>query len=170
MPAYDRFEIAQILGNLGDELVPPSPETHEAMLGRMGRNLLLFNQVEGSLKRVIPYIHPQGAALGSTALAQFRADMKRQSLGPTAQRLVESIASTDIDNFALYVKSVVDHRNALAHQFFEQPGVAMSEEGCRIAIEWLDAQYLHCLPLKDYCGSLLVATIAAMDLVAGESE
>src|SRR4249919_418856 len=97
MDPCNRFDIAAALGNLGDELRPLRPETHRAMLMRMGRNLLLFNQIEGSLKHVLPYVHPDGAALGSTAHAKFRRNLQQQPLGPTVRRLVESISSSDID-------------------------------------------------------------------------
>jgi hypothetical protein len=142
-----------------------SARTRRAMLLNMGRNLLLFNQIEGCLKRVLPYIHPEAGAQGGDELRQFRESLRKKTLGQIVQPLLEAI-SPDVDGLEQYVRSVVDHRNALVHHFLDQPGVALSEEGAREGIRWLDEQHKHCEPLLALCSKLLVACLYGMERVA----
>lgn len=141
--------------------------TSRAMLSRMGLNLLLFNQIEGCLKRVLPYIHPEGTAQGGDELLRFRESLRKKTLGQIVQPLIEAI-SPDIGGLELYVRSVVEHRNALVHHFLDQPSVALSEEGARVAIRWLDEQHTHCEPLLTLCSKLLVACAYGMERIAEE--
>lgn len=136
-----------------------SPATNRQMLGKMGQNLLLFNQIEGVLKKVLPYVHPRGTAAGDDALEAFRLELTKETLGGTAKLLVQSTKSPEPEAFRAYLKAVVEQRNALVHNFLGQPEIALTESGGRAAIRWLDDQHAFCAPMFQLCERLILTCL-----------
>lgn len=130
-----------------------------SVLVRLGRNILLFQQIESGLKFVLPFVHPSGSARGNEAYAGFRDKARRQTLGQLAQSLQDS-TSTDSNTLGQYLERMVEQRNQLVHHFHEIPGVSLSTEaGCRVAIQVLDDQHRE--------AQLLQALLHAMALSLG---
>jgi hypothetical protein len=133
-----------------------------SVLGRLGRNFLLFQQIEAGLKLTLPYMHAKGSARGDVAFARFREKTKGQTLGKLVQDLQESMTA-DNDNLALYLERMVEQRNQLVHHFFEIPGVSLSTAaGCRAAIHVLDEQHSEARALQDLVHALGVSLGAAL--------
>ncbi|WP_434660773.1 hypothetical protein P5W99_11095 [Paraburkholderia sp. A3BS-1L] len=138
-----------------------------SVLLRLGRNILLFQQIEAGLKVVLPYMHPKGSASSDEAFAKFRDKAKNQTLRPLVQNLQESM-STGTDILAQYLGRMVEQRNQLVHNFHEIPGVSLlTEAGCRAAIQVLDEQHSEAQPLHDLVlvlGVSLGASLAKANL------
>lgn len=139
---------------------------HAALLNsvllRLGRNILLFQQIESGLKFMLPYMHPKGSASGDDAFARFRDKTKSQTLGKLVENLQESMRA-DTDTLAQYLERMVAQRNQLVHHFHEMPGVSLlTVDGCRAAIQTLDEQHREAQPLQDMVHALGVSLGASM--------
>jgi hypothetical protein len=145
-----------------------SPATGREMLAKIGRNVILFNQLEGCLKNAVPYIHPDGSAAGADAFTTFKSELQRNPLGLVAKRLAEATDSSDPAGFLAYLRQVVDARNELMHHFFQQADDPASEEGCRAVITWLDQQHSLCMPLLELSRKLAVAVLHSLERQAEE--
>lgn len=133
-----------------------------SVLVRLGRNILLFQQIESGLKFMLPYMHPKGSASGDDAFAKFRDKTKGQTLGQLVENLQESMRA-DTDTLAQYLKRMVEQRNQLVHHFHEMPGVSLlTVAGCRAAIQVLDEQHREAEPLQDMLHALGVSLGASM--------
>ncbi|AQV92299.1 hypothetical protein BJN34_00130 [Cupriavidus necator] len=141
---------------------------HTALLNsvllRLGRNILLFQQIESGLKFMLPFMHPKGSANGDDAFAKFREEAKGQTLGKLVKNLQESVKA-DTDAVAQYLERMVEQRNQLVHHFHEMPGVSLvTVDGCHAAIQILDEQHREAQPLQDLVhvlGVSLGASLAA---------
>ncbi|MBS4469562.1 hypothetical protein KHP32_22875, partial [Cronobacter sakazakii] len=119
------------------------------VLERIGRNLLVYQQVEQILKRVIPYIHPRGSALGVEALRRLQMQVNRRSLGDVIEVFAEAIEG-DSKEVSAELKALVRARNDLVHHLLLLPGVdLLSEHGRRRAADYLDAQFEAAQRVKD---------------------
>jgi hypothetical protein len=145
-----------------------SPGTHVAMLARMGRNLLMFIHIEGCLKKTLPYAHPDASTKGSEALATYQHKIRNKPLGYVMKATAQSLTSDDMDEIRKSFKVVVDQRNALVHHFLDQPGIAITEEGARNAIRWLDDQEAGCRPMLEYAQAMLLAVSYGMERAAAD--
>jgi hypothetical protein len=148
-----------VLRDAGDG---PTSATSIAMLVRMGRNLLQFNNIECVLKKTLPYMHPRGARAGADAFEDFRNEIEKETLGKVAKLLVQSMESEDIEVIRSQVKNMVDARNELVHHFAERFKTG-TEAGSREAILWLDEQYEFCKPFADMCLTFLTVTLYGME-------
>ncbi|CAN0628620.1 protein of unknown function [Burkholderia multivorans] len=117
-----------------------------SVLIRLGRNILLFQQIESGLKFILPYMHPKGSASGDDAFAKFRDKTHGQTLGKLAENFQESMrAETAI--LAPHLERMVEQRNQLVHHFHDMPGVSLlTVDGCRAAIQILDEQHREAQP------------------------
>jgi hypothetical protein len=134
---------------------------HAALLNsvllRLGRNILLFQQIESGLKFMLPYTHPKGSASGDDSFARFRDKTKGQTLGKLVESLLESTRA-DTAHLPQYLKRMVEQRNQLVHNFHEMPGVSLlTVDGCRAAIQVLDEQHREAQPLQDLVDVLAVS-------------
>ena len=145
-----------------------SPETSRLMLVKMGRNLLLFNQIEGVLKAVAPHVHRRGA-VGADAFEEFRLELAKGGMGGAAKLLGQSLKGQDPEAFRRYLSAVVDQRNALVHNFLEQPEIALTELGGHAAIRWLDEQHRFCVPMFELCKGLMVTCLYGMERQAEQN-
>ncbi|QUN27742.1 hypothetical protein KB879_27415 [Cupriavidus sp. KK10] len=121
----------------------------QSVLLRLGRNILMFQQIESGLKLMLPYMHPKGSASGDDAFASFRDKAKQQTLGKLVESFLES-ATADGEALARYMERMVKQRNQLVHHFHEMPGVSLlTVAGCRAAMQVLDDQHREAQPLQD---------------------
>lgn len=148
---------------------PMSPPTCRLMLMKLGRNLLLFNQMESALKLAVPFVHAKGTAAGDDALEEFRLALNKKNLRGVTDLLRESLKGQEPVSLKLYLDAVVHRRNALAHNFLEQPEIALTELGGRAAIRWLDDQHTFCEPMLELCKQLMVGVVYGMERQAAEN-
>lgn len=133
-----------------------------SVLVRLGRNILLFQQIESGLKFMLPFMHPKGSASGDDAFARFRDKTKGQTLGKLVENFQESIRA-DTDTLGQYLGRMVEQRNQLVHHFHEMPGVSLlTVAGCHAAIQVLDEQHRETQPLQDMLHALGVSLGASM--------
>ncbi|WP_024973824.1 hypothetical protein [Ralstonia pickettii] len=129
---------------------------------RVGRNILMFQQVESTLKFLLPFMHPNGSARGDAAFASFRQKVKGQTLGKLAEAFLESVKA-DTDTLEQDVKRMVEQRNQLVHHFNEMPGVSLlTEAGCRTAIQVLDDQHEETVPLQTMVQGLAATALSIL--------
>lgn len=168
LPDGAGWDIDSLLGAIEPPKNRFSPATGREMLSKIGRNVIVFNQLEGCLKNVLPYIHPNGSAAGHDAFTTLNSELRRNPLGIVAKRLAEATGSSDPASFVAYLRQVVDARNELMHHFFQQADDPSSEEGCRALISWLDKQHSLCMPLLDLSRKLAVAVLHSLERQAEE--
>lgn len=133
-----------------------------SVLIRLGRNILLFQQIESGLKFMLPYMHPKGSATGDDAFVRFREKTQGQTLGKLMESFQESMKA-DTDTLAQYLERMVEQRNQLVHHFHEMPGVSLlTTAGCRAAIQVLDDQHREAQPLQDMIHVLGVSLGASL--------
>ena len=107
---------------------------------RLGRNLLRFQEIELSLKLMLPYMHPDGGAKGTRAMQEYQArNVTGKSLGLLVEQFKSAISGTP-ELWEGGLAALLEPRNELVHHFyhqfdFVQPGSAQK------AIEYLDTQY-----------------------------
>ena len=110
------------------------------VLARVGRNLLIYQSIEHSLKSLIPLSHPNGSAQGDDAFESLSKDLSAATMGPlvaTFQESFQTIAKPDEVNF--YLRGLVRARNDLVHDFLRLPSISVdTEDGCVSAIAYLD--------------------------------
>lgn len=158
----DEISVRELMQAIQPQADRISPETCRRMLEKMGRNLLRFNQIESILKAVVPYAHPRGTPAGD-GFDAFRLELAKETMGGAAKLFGQCLKGQDPEAFKLYLKAVVDRRNALVHNFLNQPDIAMTELGGHAAIRWLDEQHEFCEPMLNLCNELTVACLYAME-------
>lgn len=116
------------------------------VLIKIGRNVLIFQQIEKGLKLFIPYIHPDGSKKGIDSFWSSKKAIKSQTLGNLINRFIES-CDYDYDYFVENLKKVVANRNKLIHCFGESEGVNIlaTKEGCLNCITDLELQHQEAL-------------------------
>jgi hypothetical protein len=126
-------------------ITQPFHPSHRAVHERLGRNLLVYQQIEQSLKLLVPYTHADGSKSGESALARMRRDIDGKSLGPVIQLFKESLAHDKPEDAALFEEAlarILESRNEMAHRFLLTPGIDLkTEAGCKRAAQWLDDRY-----------------------------
>lgn len=116
------------------------------VLRKIGRNVLIFQQIEKGLKLLIPYIHPDGSRKGIDSFRSYKEANKSQTLGNLINRFIES-CDYDSDYFVENLKKVVTNRNKLIHHFGGSKGVNIlaTKEGCLNCITDLELQHQEAL-------------------------
>ncbi|WP_156914441.1 hypothetical protein [Cupriavidus sp. amp6] len=158
MPRNDESSLSIPSGTLNSE----HTALVNSVLHRLGRNIMLFQQIESGLKFMLPFMHPQGSASGGDAFTSFRDKAKGQTLGKLVEGFLES-TKTDSDALAQYLGRMVEERNKLVHHFHEMPGVSLlTEDGCRAALQVLDDQHRDAQPFQDIVHVFGVSVGAAL--------
>lgn len=115
-------------------------------LSKIGRNLMLYQQIEIGLKGLLPVIHPDGGASGIEALMTFKTSISEKSLGQIFGEFKKSItvqAENDFEKDSLekYLRSVNDDRIELVHFLLKLPDMSLdNESGCQNIITHLDTK------------------------------
>lgn len=112
------------------------------VLTKIGRNILIFQQIEKGLKVLLPFIHPEASAKGIESFRRYTEEVKLRTLGNLTNTFLQ-FADYDTDYFADKLKKIVAERNKLVHHFGESKGlnILSTEEGCRACITDLELQY-----------------------------
>ncbi len=156
-------------------------QLHVELQQRMGRNLMLFQAIEGALKMLLPYIHPDGSKKsGVDSLRSFRGALKGQTLGQLIGAYKQSVDITGEgltdnecqDTFERQLKKLLDSRNTLVHGFFRQPGIStLTKEEMQNALRFLDDQYRQAQSFyRDIAPSLCFLTKALLESSNAQNE
>lgn len=151
-----------------------TPEIDE-VFRRIGRNLLLFQNIEHLLKQLIASAPLEGKARSMQAnFDERRAKIHKQTLGWLAGQFVDDVLtgagepeapenldeawfsfgftiqadSAFVEQHTAEMKAVVDARNDLNHPFLPRWSPA-SEDSTREALAYLDEQRARALPMRD---------------------
>jgi hypothetical protein len=107
---------------------------------RLGRNLLRFQEIELSLKLMLPYVHPDGGAKGTKAMQEYQArNVTGKSLGLLVEQFKSAISGTP-ELWESGLAALIEARNDLVHHFYHQFDF-VQPESAQNAIEYLDTQY-----------------------------
>ncbi|WP_414570131.1 OST-HTH/LOTUS domain-containing protein [Nostoc sp. CCY 9925] len=134
------------------------PELVNEVLRKIGRNILMFQQIEKGLKLLLPYIHSDASTKGINSFRKYRETAKLKTLGHLINAFIESVnydiidsvdystiesADYNPDYFADKLREMVAERNKLVHHFGGSEGLHILEnqEGCRTCITDLESQY-----------------------------
>ena len=151
-----------------------TPDVDE-VLRRIGRNLLLFQQIEHLLKHLMSNARLEGTIASAPAnLKERRAKLHKQTLGQLVGQFTDDVLAdagerdapeslseawfsfgftiqTDsafVEQHTAEMKAVVDARNDLIHHFLPRWSPA-SEESTQSALTYLDDQRAGALPVRD---------------------
>lgn len=119
-----------------------SRELVDELHRRVGRNLLLFQAAEESLRGVLPYAHPEGSRNGVEAMRKYAEDqVSGKPLGLLIEQFNQSVEG-DKQLIAQELKAFVDARNQLVHHFYRNPAFDLrTPDGVTAALTYLDDQY-----------------------------
>jgi len=116
---------------------PTLQDLHEVLFAHVGKNLMLYQNLEWTLKGLLPLFDLQGAANSLEKLPVRQKQLKRMTLGALAQRLLAVCRGSDPE-FGRLVKKVGKDRNDLAHHYFRTHQVTFADwESCKNAIDKL---------------------------------
>lgn len=108
---------------------------------RVGRNLLLFQGLEVSLKLALPYLVVNGEERSVEQIRRMNEEMRRWTLGQLMEQYSRSITVSE-DFWVLTPAEVVDARNELVHQFFHIDAIDhMAPDAYEQAVRYLDRQF-----------------------------
>jgi hypothetical protein len=111
------------------------------LLVRIGRNVLVYQQIEIALKAIVPFIHPKGGAAGLDGLQKVRQIYSDANLGKLERILVRA-SEFNVQEFVEYLNRVVRSRNELVHNFLQDPRCRLlSEENQELVRRDLDSQF-----------------------------
>lgn len=118
------------------------PELVNEVLRKIGRNILMFQQIEKGLKVLLPFIDSDASTKGIDTFWRYRETAKSKTLGNLINAFIKS-ADYNPDYFADKLREMVAERNKLVHHFGESEGlnILSNEEGCRTCITYLESQY-----------------------------
>jgi hypothetical protein len=116
------------------------------ILIKIGRNVLIFQQIEKGLKLILPYIHPDGSQKEIDSFWSYRKANKSKTLGNLINSFIDS-CEYNPDYFSENLENFVANRNRLIHQFGESQGINIlaTREGCLTCITDLDSQHKQAL-------------------------
>lgn len=146
-------------------------QASDEVLLRLGRNLLLFQRIEGNLKRLLPNRSISGSISRFIDTWREHVDRaQRKTLGVLSgeyargEAAADRTANTSLDephlsidfrldrsnedltSIRIGLQSLVESRNALVHLFLERHDLRTLEE-CERAQRWLDEQHTQALEL-----------------------
>ncbi|MEH2204707.1 MAG: OST-HTH/LOTUS domain-containing protein [Nostoc sp.] len=112
------------------------------VLRKIGRNMLMFQQIEKCLKELVPFIHSDASTRDADSFWEYREKAKSKTLGNLINTFLES-ANYNNDYFVEKLREMVFERNNLVHHFGGSEGlnILSTEEGCRTCINYLESQY-----------------------------
>lgn len=136
---------------------PTLQDLHEVLFAHVGKNLLLYQNLEWTLKGLLPLVDLQGAASSLEKLPARQKQLKRMTLGPLAQRLLAVCRGSDPE-FVRLVKKVGKDRNDLAHHYFRGHQVIFADRGsCQNAIDKLIEKRLELRLVTGALHNMLIA-------------
>ncbi|MDZ8237815.1 MAG: hypothetical protein RMZ69_11690 [Nostoc sp. ChiQUE01a] len=91
------------------------PELVNEVLRKIGRNILMFQQIEKGLKVLLPYIHPDGSAKGIDSFWRYREAAKSKTLGHLINAFLDSADYKIIESVNYQIIQSVDDK---AEYFF----------------------------------------------------
>lgn len=128
----------------------------QEVLARVGRNLLIYQSIEHSLKLLVPLSHPDGSVQGDDAFETLSKNLSAATLGPLIAKFQESfqaIAKPEDVNF--YLRGLVRARNDLVHELLRLPNISVdTEDGCISAIAYLDGQLSEAMEFQKLLESM----------------
>lgn len=109
---------------------------------KIGRNVLIFQQIEKGLKLLLPYIHPDSNKKGIDSFRSYKANNEKSTLGNLINNFIDSCDYCS-DYFVENLKTVVANRNQLIHHFGGTEGVNIlaTKEGCFNCLTELELQH-----------------------------
>lgn len=108
---------------------------------RIGRNLLLFQGLEVSLKLALPYLIVDGVERRVEEIRRMNDETRRWTLGQLMEQYTRSI-TVSADFWVLSPSEVVDARNDLVHRFFYVDDIDhMAPDAYEQAVRYLDRQF-----------------------------
>lgn len=124
-------------------------ELVDEVFRKVGRNILLFQQIEKGLKLLLPFINPGGSVKEIGNFHIYKKKVKLQTLGNLINSYIESVdykiesVNHDSDYFVEDLKRMVENRNKLVHHFGESQGLNIlnTKEGCRDCLIQLESQH-----------------------------
>jgi len=149
-----------------------TPQPHQQMVEevfrKIGRNILLFQNVELLLKAVLPFMSPTADCTAPVNEAEMSQVLTaNRSLGTLRDPLRKALQVENIAGFGDYLNAVRHHRNELVHLFMLRTDSRLATvEECLSAIRYLDEQYRFSAPLLDLAKELnqgLIAKLASAD-------
>lgn len=139
------------------EPTPALQDSLEALFAHVGKNLMLYQNLEWTLKGLLPLIDLQGAANSLERLPVRQKRLKRMTLGPLAQRLLVVCHGSDPE-FGRLVKKVGKDRNDLAHHYFRSHQVNFADsDSCKRAIDQLIEKRLELRLVTGALHNMLIA-------------
>lgn len=136
---------------------------------KLGRNLLRFQEIEFSLKFMLPYIHPVARANGLDSFKAMHEDLADKPLGAAIERFRESVETNHPEFLVEELRRVLDARNQMVHHFFQMPGVDfMTLDGVRAAIRYLDGQFQSVQSIYEVIRSHSAAILLAIQASSGQ--
>ena len=139
------------------------------VLIHVGVSLARYQKIERGLKAFLPFFVAPGCEPSINPFAEMQDLLASKStLGPLMERLKDYISSSDSEQTAHYLETVVCHRNELVHQFFQLPIGRMNDtDACHEALQHLRSRLEFAQPLLDLVNasgaSLLQMTKAATE-------
>jgi len=117
-------------------------ELFNEVLRKIGRNILMFQQIENGLKVLLPFIHSDASTKDTDSFWRYREVVKSKTLGTLIKTFIESV-DYNSDYFVERLKEIVAERNKLVHHFGGSQGlnILSTEEGCITCIVYLESQY-----------------------------
>jgi hypothetical protein len=129
---------------------------------KIGRNLLRFQQIEASLKLILPYIHPDGSSKGLEAFGKYREKVTSKTLGSLIGEFDESF-EIPAGFFDQKLEKLVEARNQLVHHFFQLTRVDPSgPSGIGEILIYLDTQFKEAEELYEFMRHQSLAVLLAI--------
>ncbi|UKO97655.1 OST-HTH/LOTUS domain-containing protein [Nostoc sp. UHCC 0870] len=143
----------------------------DKVLKQVGRNILLFQQIEKGLKIILPFIsHPTAPQKDIDDIRKQREFVKAKTLGLLVNSLVKSTDS-NVDYYAKNLKNIVNKRNQLVHHFGDKQGlnILTTEEGCKTCLICLNEQYQEAIYFYKEIEVLVFILLDLLQKTHGES-
>ncbi|MBD2199913.1 MULTISPECIES: OST-HTH/LOTUS domain-containing protein [Calothrix] len=140
------------------------------VLIKIGRNVLVFQQIEKGLKLLLPYIQPDDARQSINIFSNYRKANEKSTLGNLINNFIEC-CDYDSDYFVENLKTVVANRNQLIHHFGGLQGmnILATKEGCLSCISELEVQYKEALFFYKDINLFVIALLYHLREIYGES-
>ena len=111
----------------------------QVLQARIGRNLLVFQQVEAMLKKVAPFLVTTGESSDVKRVRALKAKIKRAPFGSVLDMLVK--VSEIAPEFRTELRSIAKDRNDLVHRLLISPEAGLLHDDRRRAVAYLDEKY-----------------------------
>ncbi|MGQ2979947.1 MAG: hypothetical protein ACT6Q9_09660 [Polaromonas sp.] len=143
----------------------PHQQLVAEVLRKIGKNVLLFQNIEILLKAVLPFMPPSAANTAPADAPEMSQALKaNRSLGTLREPLRKALKLEELAGFETYLNAVRNHRNELVHLFMLRPDSSLSTvEQCRSVISYLDNQHKFSIPLLDLANRLNEGLIDRLD-------